>query len=70
MPFMKQTALQINKLKNTRWLKENFLIHVKYDDLSENELNAKSNKSIYVNNDVMTTVIKSCKGEKKKVKEK
>ena len=70
MGFMKQKTLQINKLKNTKWLKEKLLIDIKYDNLSKNELNAKSDKNIYVNNDVMTTAIKSWRGEKKEVKEK
>ena len=41
-----------------------------FDDLSEVELNTKSNKNVYVRNDVMTTVIKRCRGEKKEAKEK
>ena len=40
-------------------------IFEKYDNLSEDELNTKSNKNVYVENDVMTTVIKRCKGEKR-----
>ena len=43
-------------------------IYGKYDNLIEDELNTKSNKN--VENDVMTTVIKSCRGGKKEVKEK
>ena len=39
-------------------------------NLSENELNAKSIKNIYSKKDVMTTVIKRCRGEQKEVKEK
>ena len=38
-------------------------IFVKYDNLSEDELNTKSNQNAYVENDVMMTVIKSCRGE-------
>ena len=30
------------------------------------ELNTKSNKNIYVRNDIMTTIIKCCKGKKKR----
>ena len=45
-------------------------IFEKYDNLSEDELNTKSNKNVYVENDVMTTVIKRCKGEKKRRKKK
>ena len=33
-------------------------IFEKYDDLSGDELNTKSNKNVYVENDVMTIVIK------------
>ena len=38
----------------------------KHDNLSKDELNTKSNTNVYVNNDVMTTVIKRCRGEKKR----
>ena len=37
----------------------------KFDKLSEDKLNAKSNQNVYVRNDVITTVIKRCRGEKK-----
>ena len=40
-------------------------IFEKYDNLSENELNAKTNKDVYAKRDVMTTVIKRCRGERK-----
>ena len=33
-------------------------IFEKYDNLSEDELNTKSNKNVYVKNDVTTTAIK------------
>ena len=42
----------------------------KYANLSENKLKAKNNKDVYAKNDVMTTVIKCCRGEKKEAKEK
>ena len=42
----------------------------KYDNLSENKLKTKSNKEVYVRNDVMTTGIKRYRGGKKEVKEK
>ena len=42
--------------------RENF---EKYANLSEHELNAKSNKEVYAKNDVMTTIIKCCRGAKK-----
>ena len=41
-------------------------IHGKFGNLSEDELNTKSNKNVYVRNDVMTTIIKRCRGEKKR----
>ena len=41
----------------------------KSDNLSEHQLNTKSNKKVYVKN-VMTTVIKRCRGEKKEAKQK
>ena len=40
-------------------------IYKKFDDLSENELNTKNNKNIYVKNSVIKNIIKHCKGEKK-----
>ena len=33
--------------------------------MSEGDLNEKSNKNVYVKNEVIRTVIKHCKGEKK-----
>ena len=45
-------------------------IFEKYGNLSENELSEKSKKNVYVKNDVMTTVIKRCRGQKKKKEEK
>ena len=42
----------------------------KYYNLSGDELNTKSNKNVYVKNDVMTAVIKCCRGEKKKQRKK
>ena len=43
-------------------------IFEKYDNLSEDELSEKSNKNVYVKNDVMSTAIKHCRVEKKKKK--
>ena len=42
----------------------------KFNDLSEDELNAKNNKKVYAKNDVMITVIKLCRSEKKEAEEK
>ena len=43
-------------------------IFEKYDNLSKDELNTKSIKNVYVKNDLKTTVIKRCRGEKKRRK--
>ena len=51
---------QVNEYKMTK--RE---IYKKFTNLSEKELNTKNNKEAYVRNDVMTTVIKRCRGEKK-----
>ena len=55
------TNKQIQKYKMTE--RE---IFEKYDNLSKDELNTKTNKNVYVKNDVMSTVIKRCRGKKKK----
>ena len=54
------TKEQINKYKMTE--RE---IFEKFDNLSVEELNTKSNKNIYVKNFIMT-IIKHCRGTKKK----
>ena len=41
-------------------------IYEKSDNLSEDELNIKSNKNVFVKNIVMTNIIKHCRGEKKR----
>ena len=40
-------------------------IYEKFDNLREDELNTKSNKNVFVKNNVMTAIIKHCRGEKK-----
>ena len=50
---------QVNGYKMTK-----IEIYKKFTNLSEKELNAKNNKKTYVRNDVMTTIIKRCRGEK------
>ena len=42
----------------------------KFDNLNEDELNTKNSKEVYAKNDVITTVIKRCRSEKKKRKRK
>ena len=41
-------------------------IYKKFTNSSEKESNTKNNKKAYVRNDVMTTIIERCRGEKKK----
>ena len=41
-------------------------IYEKFDNLNEDELNTKSNKSVHVKNNIMTNIIKHCRGEKKR----
>ena len=45
-------------------------IFEKYVNLSVDELSKKSNENVYVKNNVMTTVIKRCRGKKKEEKNK
>ena len=41
-------------------------IFKKFDNLNEDELNTKSNKNVYVKNNIMANIIKHCKDGKKK----
>ena len=41
-------------------------IYEKFDNVNENDLNTKSNKSIYVKNIITANNIKHCRGEKKR----
>ena len=40
----------------------------KFTNLSKKELDTQNNKNSYFRNDVMTTIIKRCRGEKKRCK--
>ena len=40
-------------------------IYEKYDDLSKDVLNIKSNKNVFVKNNVMINIIKCCRGKKR-----
>ena len=68
MAFTKQKFLQKSKLENAKRPERE--IFEKYVNLSVDELSEKSNKNVYVKNNVMTTVIKRCRGKKKEVKKK
>ena len=64
MAFMNETKnLTKEQIKRYKMTKRE--IFEKYNNLSEDELNRKSNKNVYVENDVMTTVIKRCSDERK-----
>ena len=52
------TKKQANEYKMTK--RE---IYKKFTNLSKKELNTKNNKNPYVRNDVMTTIIKRCRGK-------
>ena len=52
---------QVNEYKMTK--RE---IYKKFTNLSKKELNTKNNKNPYARNDVMTTIIKQCRGEKRR----
>ena len=38
----------------------------KFNKLSEDELNTRSNKNVFVKNTIMTNIVKHCRGEKKR----
>ena len=40
-------------------------IYKNFDSLNEDESNIKGNKNVFVRNNVMTNIIKRCRGEKK-----
>ena len=61
--FIKPKALQ-KKIKRYKMTKRE--IFEKFGNLSEDRLNAKNNKEVYAKNDVMTTVVKRCRGEQKR----
>ena len=61
MIFVKQEIL---KKKFSEYEMTKREIYKKFTNLSEKELNTKNNKKTYVRNDVMTTIIKRCRGEK------
>ena len=62
MVFMKK-KLTKEEIKNYKMTE--IEIYEKFDSLSKNELNTKRNKNVYIRNNVMTDIIKHCRGEKK-----
>ena len=63
MWYLWEKELTKEEIKNYKMTERE--IYEKYDHLSEDELNIKSNKNVFVKNIVMTNIIKHCKGEKK-----
>ena len=61
MRTKKPSKEQIKKYKQT----EREILE-KFDNLSEDKLNTKSIKNVYVRNNVMSTVIKRCRSQKKR----
>ena len=64
--WKKTTKKQKKKLKIYKMTERE--IHEKFDNLSKDKLNTKSNKNDYVKNSVMKNIIKHCRGEKKRNK--
>ena len=58
-----EKKLRKEEIKNYKMTERE--IYGKFDNLSKDELNTKSNKNVYVKNNVMTNIIKHCRGEKK-----
>ena len=59
----KEKSLTDNEIKKHKMTEGEFF--KKCDNLTENELNSENNKIVFVRNDVMTTVIVLCNGEKR-----
>ena len=53
-------------IKNYRMTEKE--IFEKFDNLSNDELNTKSSKFVYVKSNVMTNIIKHCRGEKRGIR--
>ena len=65
MVFVKQKILKKKQVNEYKMTKKQ--IYKKFTNLSHEKLNTINNKKTYVKNDVMTTVIKRCRGEKTRV---
>ena len=59
MLFLRKKILTKEEIKDYKMTERE--IYRKYN-LSEDELNIKSNKNVYVKNTVMTNIIKHCRG--------
>ena len=63
MLFLRKKILTKEEIKDYKMTERE--IYRKYN-LSEDELNIKSNKNVYVKNTVMANIIKHCRGERKR----
>ena len=61
----KKKKLTKEEIKNYKMTERE--IFEKFANLSNDKLNTKSSKFVYVKNNVMTNIIKHCRGEKKEV---
>ena len=64
MTFVKQKNATKKQIKEYKMSERE--IYKKFGNLSKDEFNAKINKNIYVRNDIMSTIIKYCRGKKKR----
>ena len=55
---------KLTKEETKRYKMTERYIFKKYDNLSEDELNTKSNENVFIKNIVMANIIKHCRGEK------
>ena len=63
---MEKKQLTKEEIKNYKMTETE--INENFANLSNDKLNKKSSKFVYVKNNVMTNVIKHCRGEKKRYK--
>ena len=63
MVFVKQKILQKKQVNECKMTKRE--IYRKFTNLNEKQLNTQNDKNPYVRNDIVTTIIKRCRGEKK-----
>ena len=66
MAFVRQKNLTQEQIKKHKMTERE--VFEKYDNLTKDKLNTKIHQNVYVRNDVMTTVIKSCRGKKKGIR--
>ena len=62
--YLGEKKLTKEEIKNYKMTERE--IYEKFYNLSEDELNTKNNKNMFVKNNVMTNIIEHCRGEKKK----